>query len=295
MLTYYTMKTLRQIKRYTSQNQFPEDDWQQVLTYCRKIFGGGHIHVAVRPIGQSTYEEFLAWLDYGFSEGDMVGYGNTMGILGGAYGSRIFMLAYLDFDGNLIKKEMDVLEPQRLRHLSESEKEKFNLKLYREGLCYSAISNSLRELYIPEKNSYVIIGDDSMKDPDVGFFSSSDGCKYKFAALLKDGVVFLDCEINADCTPLFRATATDIKRFIKAVAAAGYVFNARAQEFKKQPHRGRQNKYYYINDRFEVERDIDNGTQRHDVRFKAKNYFFDEGEAIMFVKDIKKLRELGPA
>ena len=41
------MKTLDQIYRYTSDCQFSDGDWQKILDYCRKLYGGGKIHKAM--------------------------------------------------------------------------------------------------------------------------------------------------------------------------------------------------------------------------------------------------------
>jgi hypothetical protein len=48
--------------------------------------------------------------------------------------------------------------------------------------------------------------------------------------------------------------------------------------------------YYYLNDRFEIVLDKDNGGDVHAQRFAVGNYFLDLGEAMTFMKEIRKMR-----
>ena len=111
------MKTLNQIYRYTADCHFSDEDWQRVLEYCRKRFKGGKIHKALYPKADSTYRQFRKWIETGFGAGDMVSYGNTMGIVSSSTPASIVLAAYCDYEGNLIVNDMEVLEPQRLQAL----------------------------------------------------------------------------------------------------------------------------------------------------------------------------------
>lgn len=284
------MKILNQIIRYTSHCRFSDEDWQKVLGYCRERFKGGKIHKAQKPISNSTYSQFLDWIDNGLGSGDMVSYGNTPGIIVSSTPDKTFMTAYLDYEGNLMTQQMEVLNPERLIPLDDERSRQLRKALIDNGLEYSTQSHGLVSLCTLKENLYVIIGDNDYGTADVGMYLESDGYKHKFAALVKDGKLMMDCWIDTDYTPLRRADDSAIQRFHKAISKAGYTYNARVKQFVKQPNVGSDNVYYYLNDRFEIVMDKDNGGDVHAVRFAAGNYFIDFGEALLFMKEVRKMR-----
>lgn len=284
------MKTLNQIKRYTSQCRFSEEDWQKVLVYCRERFKGGRIHKASKPISDSTYEQFLNWIENGLGSGDMVSYGNTMGIVCNCTSDKIYITAYCDYEGNLINGVMEILNPQRLIRLDENRSRVLRKLLIDNNLDYSKQSHALVPLYTPKENFYVVIGSDDYGVADVGMYLFSEGYKHKFAALLQDGELKMDCWVDTDYTPLRKASDKDIQRFHKAISKAGYSYNARAKQFIIQPKVGKDNIYYYLSDRFDIITEKDNGEKKHAQRYAVGNYFLDYGEAIMFMKEIKRMR-----
>ena len=284
------MKTLNQIIRYTSHCRFSDDDWQKVLGYCRERFKGGKIHKAQKPISNSTYSQFFEWIDNGLGSGDMVSYGNTSGIIVSSTPDKTLMTAYCDFDGNLMSNIMEVINPERLVRLDEERSRQLRKHLIDTGLDYSTDSHGLVSLCILKENLYVVIGNNDYGNADVGMYLESDGYKHKFAALIKNGELILDCWIDTDYTPLRKAGDADIQRFHKAISKAGYTYNARVRQFVSQPKPGSNNVYYYLNDRFEIVLDKDNGGDVHAQRFAVGNYFLDLGEAMTFMKEIRKMR-----
>lgn len=284
------MKTLNQIIRYTSHCRFPDEDWKKVLDYCRERFKGGKIHKALKPISNSTYSEFLDWIDNGFGSGDMVSYGNTPGIIISSTPDKTLLTAYLDYDGNLMTQQMDVLNPVRLKPLDAERSRQLRKLLIDNGLDYSPSGHGLTSLCTLKENLYVVVGNNDNNTADIGLYLESDGYKHKFAAIIKDGELLLDCWIDTDYTPLRRADNLDIQRFHKAISKAGYTYNARVKQFVKQPNVGSDNVYYYLNDRFEIVTDKDNGGDVHAARFAIGNYFLDFGEALMFMKGVRKMR-----
>lgn len=151
------MKTLDQIIRYTSQCRFPDDDWQKVLAYCRERFKGGKIHKALSPISESSYDQFVNWLDSGFGSGDLVSYGKTMGVIGDCTPEITTLIAYCDYEGNLIAKKMNVQDALRLKRLDDERSRELKKKIYERGFDIVARNAKLSELYIPKKNFYVIL------------------------------------------------------------------------------------------------------------------------------------------
>ena len=284
------MKTLNQIFRYTSECSFPEDDWKKVLSYCREHFSGRKIYKAIRPIVTSTYEQFLHWFDHGFGAGDYVSYGNTMGIVGSCTPERVVLVAYCDYDGNLIVNDMPILHPERLAPLDECRKKDFKRLMYEAGKEFYVRSGKVSELYSPKKYFYVVFDDNASNQQCVGMYLKSDDCKHYFVALLKGNKFELNACVDSNYTPLMQAEDADIKRLHQAATKAGLSYNDRAHQFVKTPKRGGNNVYHYLNETFEIVSDRDNGSAKHTQRWEAGNYIVDYTEALLFQREVLRLR-----
>lgn len=284
------MKSLNQIVRYTIDCNFPDKDWAAVLTYCQERYGGGKIHRRLSAKHTSTYPQFLDWVENGFGAGDIVGYGNTMGMVKTSAPDFVMFAAYCDYEGNLIVKDMKVLEPDRIQALDEERKRQFKEMLYKEGKEFHIRLGEIGELYMPNKNSYIIGVEEGSGNPFVGIFSESEGDKCHCVASLIGNTFHTDNWINIDYTPLRAASKSDIKRLHQAANDAGWSFNKRLCRFVQFPQKKKDNVYYYLNERFELIMDWDDGTKIHQARYDAGNYILDLEEGLMFMNNVKKLR-----
>lgn len=284
------MKTLNQIYRYTSDCRFPDEDWQEVLAYCRKHFKGGKIHKALYPKAESSYPQFQNWISTGYGVGDMVSYGKTMGIVGISTPASIVLAAYCDYEGNLIVNDMEVLEPQRLRPLEESRVIELKRLIFEKGLDFYVRTGKFDKIYTPKKYFYASIENPNDDKSGVGMYLESDNSNHHFLAYLSNGKLQMDCWIDSNYTPLKPATEADIKRLHSATAKAGWLYNERAHQFMKAPQKGKNNVYWYLNDRFELVMDRDNGTKKHLERWEAGNYILDYTEGLLFMKEVKAMR-----
>lgn len=284
------MKTLDQVFRYTRECKFTEDDWQQVLSYCRSHYKGGAIHIAKRAKIQSTYQQFLDWVENGYGAGDIVGYGNTMGVVQSATPAGMTLAAYCDFEGNLINQPMKVLHPERIKPLNEDQKTLFKKMMYENGLEFYVRSAMIDGVYTPKKNYYVLYNDGQSTSPKVAMYLETVDNKYHFAALLDGKQIKIDCWADTNYTPLKQASVVDIRRLMMAASKKGWRYNERLQCFVRADKRGRGNMYWYLTDRFEIAKDIDDGTQKHKDRYDAGNYFIDYTAAILFMQEVQKIR-----
>lgn len=289
------MKTLNQIIRYTSQCSFQDDDWQMVLAYCRERYGGGKIHKSLSPISESTYDEFIEWIDSGFGAGDFVSYGNTMGVIGDCTPKITKLIAYCDYDGNLmLKKTMEVETVSRLQRLDKERMQVLKKKIYDKGLDINQRTASMVELYMPKENFYVTLGDEEYGDFRIGMYLESNGHSHHFSAFLDEkGKLKMDCWIDIECTPFRPASEKDIQRLHQATSDAGWSFNGRTNSFIKAVRRGHNNVYWYLNDRFEIVMDKDNSSKKHTERYGVGNYFIDYTEALLFMKEVINIRKGG--
>lgn len=284
------MKTLNQIYRYTTDCHFPDEDWQKVLDFCRKRFKGGKIHKSQNPIAESTYEQFLEWVDNGLGAGDMVSYGKTMGVVGSSTPNGIVLSAYCDYDGNLIVNDMEVLEPSRLRPLEDEKKVELGKLIFDNGLDFYVRYGRFDKLYTPKKYFYAVIDRPERGEPNVGMYLESEGSKHHFLAYLNGKKLQMDCWIDSDYTPLRPATEADIKRLHTATSKAGWVYNERCHQFINPPKKGKNNVYWYLNEFFELVMDRDDGSKKHTQRYEAGNYIMDYPEGVLFMKEVRKLR-----
>lgn len=287
------MKTINQIFRYTSECRFSEEDWKKVHSYCRKHYKGGKIYKALRPITTSTFEQFLDWLDHGFGAGDYVSYGNTMGIVGSSTPEGIVLAAYCDYDGNLIINDMPVLHPDRLAPLDAARIRDFKRLMYDAGKEFYVRNGKVNELYTPKKYFYVTFEDTVSGESCVGMFLKSEDCKYYFVALLKGNKFELNACVDSHYTPLKQAEDDEIKRLHQAATKAGLSYNERAHQFVKTPKRGGNNVYHYLNETFDIVSDRDNGSAKHTRRYEAGNYIVDYTEALLFQREVLRLRGKG--
>lgn len=284
------MKTLNQIYRYTSDCRFSDEDWQKVLLYCRKRFKGGKIHKALYPKADSTYHQFRKWIENGLGSGDYVSYGNTMGVVGSSTPSGITLVAYCDFEGNLIVNEMEVLEPQRLQLLEEPRVTELKRLIFQKELDFNVRNGKFNKLYTPNKYFYATIETPNDDKVGVGMYLESDNFKHHFLAYLYEDELQMDCWIDSNYTPLKPASEADIKRLHSATSKAGWSYNERGHKFIKTPQKRKDNVYWYLNDRFELVMDWDNGAKKHLERWEAGNYILDYTEGLLFMKEVKAMR-----
>ena len=288
----FSMKNIEQIIRYTSQCEFPENDWQLVLSYCRTNFVGGKIHKALKPKYKSTYKQFIEWIDNGFGSGDIVRYGHTSGILSTSVPDAMILGAYCDYEGNLITKELEVF-PGKVLPLEEKPKQEFKELLFNSGFDFSVKNGKLVELYIPKKFSYASFTRQNNPSINVGLYIESRDYKYRFSALLLNGELLIDCEIEQQCTPLRAATLKEIQALHNKASKEGWVLEGRTNTFTQKQTRNYKGKYWYITYRFTVIADKDMGDGKHDERYEVGNYFIDETEAVLFANEIITKRKEG--
>lgn len=284
------MKTLNQIFRYTFDCRFSDEDWQKVLAYCRKWFKGGKIHKSQQPKSDSTYLQFLEWVEFGFGPGDYVSYGNTMGIIGSCTPAVTTLAAYCDYEGNLIINDMEVLEPERLKPLEAPRILELKRLLFEKGVDFYVRNGQFGKLYTPKQYFYATIENPNSDEPNVGMFLESDNSKYHFLAYLEGDELRMDYWVDSNYTPLKPATEADIKRLHIATSNQGWFYNERCHQFVKAPKKGTNNVYWYLNEYFELVMDRDNGSKKHLERFNAGNYILDYTEGLLFMKEVKKMR-----
>ena len=284
------MKTYAQILRYTSQCSFPDEDWQKVKDFCLAIPNGGNIRKASNPIFDSSYDLFIDWFENGFGSGDLVSYGNTMGIVGDSFPEKVYLVAYLDYEKRLVINNMDILEPHRLKCLDSEKSEEWKSIFYGSGFDYNVRESQVIKIKEPQKDLLYTLSEGPGNNLRMGRYLETKEDQYHFSAYLENGKIFLDHWININFTPLKKSTEKEISRFNNIIQRSGLIFDERQDKYIKKISEQERNNYWYLNDRFEVVMDKDDGSIRHRKRKEVGNYFFDQLNAIRFMTAVQKLR-----
>lgn len=272
------MKSQSQILRYVSQCHFPDEDWPKVLDYCRKHFGGGKAHRSLKPLSDSTYEQFQEWIADGIGVGDVVRYGHTLGMVGGYSPSSAYLSAYLSFDGGLIIEKMDV-PAYKLFKADGVETERFNALLSDRKLTFSISSSAFFEAYVPDDGDFVKIIEG--KKSYLSIYKESKEGSYWFYAVIKGNKITENVSIDKSDVRLSLPLRSDNVKLLAALSLNGLEWSARDKALRKMSDKRvpKNTRYYYVTDTLDISTDIDKYTKVHDRRFKAGNYFSNFQEA----------------
>lgn len=286
------MKSKEQVLRYVSQCEFQDGDWQKVLNYCRKNFGGGKAHRAAKPLpnSQSTYEDFIEWIDNGIGVGDVVKYGRTVGIVGAYTTGYAKLSVYLSLDGDLIDNDMEV--PRENIYLADNDGiSLMQNKLLENAFEFSVSLSRCVKMYQPKGGDIVRVtyGDSQT----TGIFRSCDGCVNYFYVYIEGDKIAQDKEFAISDIHLSLPTKRDTQRLLMVLAKNNLEWSARSCTLRSvaMSRVVKNERYWYVGDRFSVCSDIDKYTKLHDERCKSGNYFMSYQAAVLFVQKIQELRK----
>lgn len=286
------MKTKDQILRYISQCVFPDDDWQKVLDYCREKFGGGKAHRAIRPLpnSESTYQQFLEWIDNGIGVGDVVRYGRTLGIIGAYTPGYARLAAYLSMDGELIENAIEIAK-DKIYKVNEFEEAEIKRKLLSNGLEFSVSMSCCIKAYQPKNGEIVRVTEG--KNKTTAIFRKIDGEYVCFYVYVDGSKVIKDKRCDRSDIEMSAPTKTDKNKLEIALANNKLEWSSRYKvlrslEYSRATKNGR---YWYLGDKFSVCSDVDKYTVLHNERYKFGNYFVSYKEAILFSQKVVELRK----
>lgn len=287
------MKTKEQVLRYVSQCEFQDDDWQKVLEYCRINFGGGKAHRALKPLpnSMSTYGRFLEWIDSGIGVGDIVVYCKTIGIVGACTPGYAMLSAYLSLDGDLIDNVMEV-PIDKICPADEHCIALMKRKLIENACEFSISLSRCVKSYQPNGGDIVRITLNN-DEQTVGVFRACDNdVKYFYVYVDGDSVV-KDKECLIGDVTLSLPTKRDIQKLMRVLSKNKLEWSPRLRCLQpaEVARSAKNNRYWYIGDRFSVCSDIDKYTKLHEERYQNGNYFTSYSLAILFAQKIKELRK----
>lgn len=283
-LIFATMKTKEQAIRYLSRRSYSDSDWQAILQKCHFLYGSG-IRKSQRPKQQSTYQEFIDWLECGIGDGAIVRCHNLTGIFCDNGDNTYKMLAHYDEFGKIVVETI----PIKLDDVQEIDGTQFYKDLRKQGLQYSVtlaivferklprpfsktvyVHNGVRGVGIVKKcihgTVYFVCGYElkfqteySLPLPEVDFFEID-----------KPGVQKLQAEMNRNSVSFDKKTKT----LVDIVCRAGV-----------------NETYWYLSDILSICRETDTRTARDTARYDNYNYFLNYNEALDFREQIIAIRK----
>lgn len=284
------MKTRAQIVKYTSQCCFSDEDWQKVLDYCREHFGGGRIHKSLKPLSESTYQQFLDWIDNGYGVGDVVRYGHTIGILGAYTPDYACLAAYFSFERQLIEQKLEI-PGYKIIKATDNDKSEIEKTLQSMDMEFSVSLACLMKTYQPDNGDIVRVTIKNVQT--TGIYRSKDDINLYFYAYVQNGNILKDYCLAKDNATISKPTKTDVERLQVALAKNQMEWSARHKVLRivENARVAKGERYWYLSETFSICSDVDMYTKKHDERHKNGNYFCAYGTAILFAQKVKSLRK----
>lgn len=284
------MKTKEQIIKYASQCYFSDEDWQKVFDYCRKQYGNSGVRKALKPLSQSTYQQFLDWIDNGYGVGDIVRYGHTLGILGAYTPDYVYLAVYLSFEDELIEDKLEVPRHKVFKS-SDSDKWKMHDLMKLMNVTFSVSSACLVKTYQPDNGDIVRVTIGNLQT--TGIYRVSDGSNFYFYVFVQDGNIKKDYFTPVGSVTISKPTKTDVERLQIALAKNKMEWSARHKVLRiiENARVAKGEKYWYFSELFSISSDIDMYTKKHNERHKKGNYFCAYGTAVLFAQKVISLRK----
>ena len=280
-------KTKEQVNRYLTHCKFPDDDWSKILLYCRKS-GFGYAHKSIRPKSESTYDQFIHWLDYGYGSGDVVRYGHTVSILSTCTPGYSAFCAYYPFDGELLVSDLQI-STDKIIAPSEGDARDFYTKLKLSGLDFDKRLSLICERKLPAVNTRITYHYGGITGYGVIEKYSNDAAHFLFG--IENGVLKRDFDI-----PVYELSAETIDRngvvvISDTLSNSLLRWNYSTRQLEDLNPRVKSGEtYWYITDKFTVSSAIENRTPTSNTRYERGNYFIDHVQALEFLLAIQELR-----
>lgn len=281
-------KTKEQVNRYLIHCEFPDDDWQKVLVFCRKN-GLGYAHKSSRPKSASSFNQFIDWLRSGYGSGDVVRYGHTIGILSVCTPDYTVLCAHFSYDGKLLVTDLQV-STDKIIAGTDTDRKRIYGALKLSGLDFD---DRLARVY--QKKLPAVFSRIAYRYGDIsgyGVIGRYDGDVAHFVFGIENGVVRRDFEIPIYDLATDAIDKVGILAINDALNAALLRWNHQACKLEDlQPRVRVGDTYWYITDKFSVSSAIENRAPTNEVRYERGNYFLNHSEAVEFLSAIMKMRK----
>ena len=294
------MKTVSQIKQYLSKCRFSNEDWQIVRAYCKEHFNCKVSRSRNPESPISTPDMFIDWLENGYGAGDIIMYRQTPAMVGYSIPGHFVIAAYFSLENftpvsELVFRKIEVGDRFR-KTITPADAESANrlrTAIYNKGLRFNMRLVEFCKLYNPEKKTLVTAENVHTGDRYTGIYLGTSDGFHSMAAIDKNGKYKSEERFDVNDYILSLTEKGEERKHQKMLAKRGEYFNPRMHALLPASPNGRDGVYWYLNDRFVIVQDKDNGSAKHKQRCDVGNYFIDYHKALIFMSMIRKIRKEG--
>ena len=298
------MKTKKQIEHFLSRRKYKSEmDYEGISLYCKNKFKiklhrpSRYFPEPVEDIVPLDYATFAEWLEHGYGAGDVVEWGENIGLVqdGGLEKVRIC----LKIDGNIPIFDYFILNVHLIRKAEESALNRIYDVLSKKGKEFGNPFFCITEKFIPESNSIVAFQNNITGKSGAGVVRTAipDDKLTMYCYYIKGEPVKYSMEEDMGNTADYsfqQVQTSDYPRkaLETALERVGKTWNhslKRIEPLNMKAEKGEN--YYYINDKRIIVCETEKGTPTSHKRYLAGNYFRERNDAAIILKEEDELRK----
>lgn len=284
-------KTPAQTRKFVAQCNFGKE-WSKVKAKCDTMYPKGFIVKPQHPISSASYEDFEKWLESDFSVGDIVAYGNTIGVLKAVTPERVSLGAYYIRDNSKILVHDLLIDSSRMSHVLTGVAGKFHNDLLQAGFSVDPDTLNIVKAFHPAVNNFIEMHTPGhiyrgiVKEVDkeyVVFHVVKDETLEEKPVWSRNTKVTTNSE-----TSYSQIIGKDLKEYGVELVGQGLQWHHGGLiKLPKRAKLGEQ--YWFITELFTVKSSFDMYTRLSNNRYDSGNYFLKMEEAIEYSKKIQQL------
>lgn len=283
-------KTIQQSLNYLSQPFKSDADFPIIQAMFSQLYGESYEPVKreISSDGITAYD-YKSWLDEGVGTGDIVRYGNKLGIVTGHVKNAPEISCYIE-GGKLFVGASDKPSDD-YETVTEGERDGFYRTLGKHDLQYDSQKSAIIKKYVPKVNDRVKFfgnggeGIAIVRSVDAAKDVMEFYCYYIFPTNEKGAEIGFSMHEDGIATlSTFTFEALSIgyyRRLQNELRNRGYLWNDKLKRIEPSDYRRDKGKpYWYISDKFRVVKEMDNWTPKSNERFLTGNYFTSLSDAM---------------
>lgn len=279
------MKNKEQVARHIANCKFTDEDWGNVLEYCKRNRLSG-MHRAQSPKEDSTFQQFMDWMENGYGSGDIVRVGKMVGIVGDQLPSSVYLSAYIGEDGKIVQEDVSV-EADKVRLAPKQERLKFIDQMEDESMMFNVrLARMVRKKGV---KPFERVEFEHWGKTCYGIAINVVDRKADFAFIISDGALKQNVSIRVGDAIFRQIRKKGIDTIDKTLAENGLMWDADTHELVPVAKRAVVGgTYWYISEKFSVVSAIEYGKGISTERYCAGNYFLNFSEAFDLMMRIRK-------
>lgn len=297
------MKTKRQIEHFLARKKYKSElDFDGISLYCKDKFGiklhrpTQYYPEATEGIDLIDYATFANWLEHGFGAGDVVEWGENIGLVQDVSTKEIRICLKIDRNGPVFDSLL--VDGQLIHPAQESAVKRIYEALDENSKEFGNPFFCITDKYIPNSGAIVTFQNHKTGKEGVGvvrlikktgeilmycWFIKGEPVRYSMNEELGNVVDYSFQQVQPADYP---RKALDV-----ALAKVGKTWNhflKRIEPLKMKVEKG--SKYFYISDKRSVVCDTEKGTPTSHKRYLAGNYFKRQEDAMRILEEENELR-----